>query len=177
MMIKGVFALTAMCLTMALPVLAQGEESARDDIITADVRNVLERHVLYTVFDYVSYRVENGVVTLMGYATSPHKVESYINSIKKRVVHAKDVKSEIDVLPASAGDDAIRYIVASRIYNDDRLLRYAISNFPKPIHVIVKRARVILEGTVSSEMDKRIVGSVARGVTGVLSVTNNLVVE
>jgi len=176
-MIKKVFALMALFLTIALPALAQEEESARDDIIAADVRNVLERHVLYTVFDFVSYKVENGVVTLIGYVTSPHKVDSYISSIKKRVVNVKDVKSEIDVLPASAGDDAIRYIVASKIYNDDRLLRYTISNFPKPIHVIVKRARVILEGTVSSEMDKRIVGSVARSVTGVLSVTNNLVVE
>jgi hyperosmotically inducible protein len=46
-----------------------------------------------------------------------------------------------------------------------------------PIHIIVKNGHVTLEGVVARTMDKQIAGVQANGVSGVFSVTNNLVVE
>ncbi len=157
--------------------LAQEQEKTKDEVIAADVNNVLERHVFYTVYDYIAFKVDDGLVTLFGQVTSDFKIESYKKSILKHVKGVKEVKSEMEILPASTADDTIRYIVAYNIYNDDRMLRYAIANFPKPIHVIVRHGRITLEGVVGSEMDKRLAESIARSVNGVLSVTNNLAVK
>jgi osmotically-inducible protein OsmY len=44
----------------------------------------------------------------------------------------------------------------------------------KPIRIIVKNARVTLEGVVDSESDKNLAGLRANGVSGIFSVTNNL---
>ena len=169
-------AVTLILLT-AIGGLAQEQEKTKDEVIAADVNNVLERHVFYTVYDYLAFKVDDGVVTLFGQVTSDFKIESYKKSILKHVKDVKEVKSEMEILPASTVDDTIRYTVAYNIYNDDRMLRYAIANFPKPIHVIVRNGRITLEGVVGSEMDKRLAESIARSIGGVLTVTNNLAVK
>jgi osmotically-inducible protein OsmY len=46
----------------------------------------------------------------------------------------------------------------------------------KPIRIIVKNGHVTLEGVVDSESDKSLANLRANGVSGVFSVTNNLVV-
>ncbi|HUX07645.1 MAG TPA: BON domain-containing protein [Acidobacteriota bacterium] len=170
-------AAASLILLTAIGGLAQEQEKTKDEVIAADVSNVLERHVFYTVYDYLAFKLENGVVTLFGQVTADFKIESYKKSILKHVEAVKEVKSEIEILPPSATDDRIRYLIAYKIYNDDRMLRYAIANFPKPIHVIVRNGRVTLEGVVNTEMDRRLAESIAREVGGVLNVTNNLAVE
>jgi osmotically-inducible protein OsmY len=47
----------------------------------------------------------------------------------------------------------------------------------KPIRIIVKNGHVSLEGVVDSEADKNLAGMRANGVSGVFSVTNNLMVS
>ena len=42
------------------------------------------------------------------------------------------------------------------------------------LHIVVNRGHLTLEGVVASEMDRRLANIAARGVPGVLSVTNNL---
>jgi hyperosmotically inducible periplasmic protein len=46
----------------------------------------------------------------------------------------------------------------------------------RPIHIIVNRGHVTLEGVVDRQADKNIAGIRANGVPGVFSVQNNLVV-
>jgi osmotically-inducible protein OsmY len=46
----------------------------------------------------------------------------------------------------------------------------------KPIRIIVKNGHVTLEGVVDSENDKNLANLRANGVSGIFSVTNNLVV-
>ena len=46
-----------------------------------------------------------------------------------------------------------------------------------PIRIIVKSGRVTLEGVVDNDSDKNVAGIRAKGVSGVFSVTNNLVVQ
>lgn len=172
------FAVASLLLiTLSMSAFAQQAETSRDDIIKADVNKVLQNHVFYTIYDYILYGVKDGVVTLKGYATQPYKKESYEKSILKRVEGVKSVENDIEILPVSTVDDQIRYGIAMRIYNDDRLLRYAIASFPKPIHIIVSNGRVTLEGIVENQVDKRLAEANARGLTGVLSVTNNLQVR
>jgi len=74
-------------------------------------------------------------------------------------------------------DDRIRRAVFRAIYGDPALAdRYAFRALPS-IHILVKNGNVVLEGVVANTMDKTIAGLRANGVSGVFSVTNDLVVE
>jgi len=56
------------------------------------------------------------------------------------------------------------------------LFRYSMGAVP-PIHIIVNRGHVTLEGVVDNQTDKNVAGIRANSVPGVFSVTNNLRVE
>ena len=167
----------AALMVFVLPGYADDKETSRDEIIAADVFRVIEHHVFYTPFDVVFFDVKGGVVTLSGYATHPYKRSSFENAVVKKVEGVKEVVNRIEVLPPSYFDDQIRYVIASRIFNDGRLLRYAITDYRSSIHIVVRNGSVTLEGFVANEMDRKIVETNARGINGVVSVTNNLKVE
>lgn len=155
------------------------EESplSSDEMIQADVERVIGNHIFYTIYDAVGVEVKDGIVTLTGYATEPYKVNSFIKEIHKKVGAVEGIKTELTILPPSANDDRIRYLLARRIYNDSRLLRYALDRWPYPIHIIVKNGHVVLEGEVKTKMDKQLIRIKATGLNGVVSVKNNLKVS
>ena len=85
------------------------------------------------------------------------------------------VINDIEVLPVSPSDDAIRLAAARNIYRSDALDRYGFGSQPS-IRIIVKNGRLTLEGVVDSESDKSVAGLKAREVNGVFEVKNNLTV-
>jgi hyperosmotically inducible protein len=159
----------------------------------------------YGVFDFLSYKYDNGAVTLMGY--------SYRGSLKgdaeravKRVPEVTSVVNEIEDLSPSSMDDGLRWKIYYSIYDDPFLSRYAPgggllwghrhafrghtffplgpSRFPGtepagdyPIHIVVDRGRVTLLGVVDNESDKTVAGMKAREVPGSFAVDNELVVD
>ena len=92
-----------------------------------------------------------------------------------RVPGVREVRSRIETLPASTGDDALRAELAERIYRHPFLERYGRLRQPS-IHIIVERGHVTLTGAVDSPGDKQTAGSIVNGTFGVLSVRNNLFV-
>lgn len=94
----------------------------------------------------------------------------------KDIEGVEQVRNEIELLPASTGDDRIRLAVYRAIYRHDSLERYALNAVP-PIHIIVKSGHITLEGIVSTRMDKQLAEVQARSVPGTFSITNNLQVE
>jgi hyperosmotically inducible protein len=46
-----------------------------------------------------------------------------------------------------------------------------------PIHIVVDKGHITLEGVVARQMEKQIAGMQANSIPGVFSVTNNLAVE
>ena len=156
---------------------AAAQEAEQDDVIAADVARVVEYHVFYSIFDIVSFDVSEGDVVLKGFVTHPYKKTAFEKAILNNVDGVKEVTNEIEVLPPSVTDDRLRYAIASNIYGDDRLLRYAISGIPKPIHIIVRNGYVTLEGLVANEFEKKIIEADAREIGGSVSVTSNLRIE
>jgi hyperosmotically inducible protein len=71
------------------------------------VRHELVMLPYYNVFDTLSFRVDNGVVTLFGQVTQPVVKDDAERSVK-RLEGVKTVKNEIEVLPLSSFDDRIR---------------------------------------------------------------------
>jgi hyperosmotically inducible protein len=93
----------------------------------------------------------------------------------KGIEGVEKVDNQIEVLPGSIADNRLRQQLYRAIYGDPVMQRYAMPVL-KPIRIIVKNGNVTLEGVVDSDSDKNIAGIRARGVPGLFSVTNNLMV-
>jgi hyperosmotically inducible protein len=157
----------------------------------------------YGPFDFISFGItpaDKGYqVILRGYASRPILKDSAENTVK-RIEEVDAIDNQIEVLPTSRVDEDIRVKVYGKIYYNTVLSRYnpnygtpiygsarsfrnamqmGISNDPPtgyhPISIIVNNGHVILEGVVNNEGDKSMAGMLANQVSGVFSVTNNLV--
>ena len=150
----------------------------------------------YGVFDFLTFGVDRGTVTLAGYSYNG-SLKSQAGHVVKRVPGVDIVDNKIELLPASPNDDRIRWATFQKIYGDGMLSRYApegelgtryellrARRFPGmqpsgtyPIHIIVKGGRTTLMGSVDSKADKFMAEVRAREVTGVFSIENALVVD
>ncbi len=140
--------------------------------ITKEVRHELLMLPYFGVFDYIAYKVDGYNVTLFGQVVRPTLKSDAENAVK-HIEGVEKVDNQIEVLPPSSQDDAIRRRLFRAIYQYPALQRYELG-VQKPIRIIVKSGRVTLEGVVDSDADKNLVGLRANGVSGVFSVTNNL---
>lgn len=166
-----VIALTAV-LSLVAPAQQKDSRTLR---VEADVERELMLLPYYSVFDFLAFRVEpGGTIRLLGQVVRP-TLKSDAERRVKRVGGVDQVINDIEVLPVSPSDDAIRLAVARNIYNSTALDRYGFQSQP-PIHIIVKQGRVTLEGAVDSESDKTVAGLKAREINGVFDVKNNLTV-
>jgi hyperosmotically inducible protein len=144
--------------------------------IAREVRHQLVMLPYYGIFDDLAFRVDGGVVTLMGAVTRP-TLKSDAENVVKRIEGVTRVINNIEVLPLSPMDDQIRMAEYRAIYGDPTLsTRYGYRALPS-IHIIVKNGHVTLEGVVANEGDKNLIGIRAKSVPNVFSVTNNLRVE
>jgi len=148
------------------------EEAKR---IEREVRHELVTLPFYSVFDYFTFRVDGGTVTLMGKVSRP-TLKSDAENVIKRIEAVDKVSNQIEVLPLSPNDDRLRLGLYRSIYGHIILETLAIRAVP-PIHIIVDRGNVTLEGVVANTMQKQVAGMQANSVAGVFSVTNNLRVE
>jgi osmotically-inducible protein OsmY len=145
-----------------------------DALIGARVAEQVRRYARFTIFDHADIGVNRGVVTLFGQVTESVKATELARRAS-RVPGVREVRSRIETLPASTGDDALRAELAERIYRHPFLERYGRLRQPS-IHIIVERGHVTLTGAVDSPGDKQTAGSIVNGTFGVLSVRNNLFV-
>jgi hyperosmotically inducible protein len=135
------------------------------------VAEEVQHYAFFTIFDSVHVGVDDGVVTLTGKVTMPHKATDIARRVAK-VEGVLEVRNEIDVLPVSQFDDELRVSIARAIYSHPGLFMYGVGPNPS-IHVIVERGRVTLDGVVMNEQDRVIARSLA-AFSGAFSVQNNL---
>ena len=147
------------------PALADESVRAAAPVADADIQSEVVDAVLgyvhYGVFDSVGVAVQDGVVTLTGSVLQPwHK-----SDLQKRVAGlegVREVKNQIRVQPVSTFDDRLRVQLYRQIYGADMFQRYA--SFPNPpIHIIVENGNITLTGLVNSQVEKAVLGSIARG--------------
>jgi osmotically-inducible protein OsmY len=129
----------------------------------------------YGVFDGVSFSVKDGKVILSGVVVMPITKEE-IGRYVKKVDGIKKVTNNIEVLPLSGMDSAIREQLYNKLFSTADMYKYALGASPA-IHIIVKGGRVSLEGTVFSKSDKKLALLASRGIPGVFSIENNLIVD
>jgi hyperosmotically inducible protein len=145
------------------------------DKLIKEVRHELVMLPYYSLFDWLTYRVDGSKVTLFGAVVRP-TLKSDAENVVKKIEGVERVDNQIEVLPLSPGDDRIRQAAYRAIFSKPPLQRYQLGSVP-PIHIIVRNGNLTLEGVVANEGDKNIAGIAANGVRGVFKVTNNLGVD
>ena len=124
------------------------------------------------VFDNLSYRIDNGVVTLFGQVTQPVRRKDVERAVKS-IPGVTAVNDQIEVLPLSGFDDQIRVRTLRTMLRSAPLDKYFQGVQPS-IRIIVRNGAVTLDGEVLNNGDRQIAYMAANSVPGVFSVTNNL---
>ncbi len=159
-----------------LPSQSAAVPAKAEDRIQREVRHELLMMPYYSVFDSISYRVQGYKVTLLGAVTRP-VIKSDAEDAVKKIEGVEQVDNQIEVLPPSPQDDALRLALFRSIYGFPPLQKYELGTL-KPIRIIVRSGRVRLEGVVDNQTDKNTAGIRAASVPGILGqVENNLAVQ
>jgi osmotically-inducible protein OsmY len=124
-----------------------------------DVQRQVLAYPHFTIFDSVHAEVDNGRVTLIGKVTMPYK-RTDIERRVSTVGTVTEVVNRIEVLPVSQFDNDLRFLIARAIYGNYNFRPYASMVNP-PIHIIVERGSVTLEGVVNSHVDRLLAQSIA----------------
>src|SRR5215470_8225354 len=134
---------------------AQSLSQAGLDRIVKEVHHELVLLPYYGVFDNLAYKVTpDGTVTLVGQVVRPTLKSDAERSVKK-IEGVERVENQIQVLPTSPMDDQLRLATFRAIYGHSALSPYSLRAVP-PIHIIVDRGHITLEGVVARQMDKQI---------------------
>ncbi len=143
--------------------------------IEQEVFKQIVRLPYYGVFDNIKFQVKGDTVYLMGNVVRPTTKESAENVVED-IKGVNNVVNNIEVLPLSNFDDSIRLQTLRTLQSRGDLYRYFLGANPS-IKIIVDNGHVTLEGFVANSGDKNLANILANGISGVFSVTNNLVVE
>ena len=170
-------------LVIAIAILGFTFSGAQAQKFSGSGKNSVERQVYkqiiklpyYGVFDNIAFRVDRGTVTLMGKVVRPTTRKSAERVVQK-IAGVENVVNNIEVLPLSGFDDSIRLRTLRTLQSGGSLYRYFLGASPS-VRLIVDRGNVTLEGYVANRGDYRLMNILARGVPGVFSVKNNLVIE
>jgi hyperosmotically inducible periplasmic protein len=127
----------------------------------------------YGVFDHITFQVNGSVVTLNGKVNSLG-TKSEAAATVKRIPGVEEVINNIQNLPPSSMDDAIR-VQTLRTLARGGLGGYFWEANPD-VRIIVQNGHITLEGYVMNSGDRNRANILANGVSGVFSVTNNLIV-
>ena len=129
----------------------------------------------YGVFDNISIKVEDNTVTLYGKVIQPITKSGAKRAVEK-IEGVSKVINNIEVLPLSRFDNGIRNRTLRTLSNGGGLYRYFLGANPS-VKIIVDSGHMTLEGYVATRGDYNLINVLANGISGVFSVTNNLIVE
>ena len=153
---------TSLLFALVLCAATSASAQERKDLqIFRDLTNSVNRYTPFTIFDSIEASVTNGHVVLDGWVTMPFKK----NEIEKRVravTGVATVDNRLQVLPVSQFDDELRFRIARAIYGHSAFWNYAAMANP-PIHIVVNRGHVTLEGVVQNNVERQLARSLATG--------------
>lgn len=169
-----VFSILVLLIVLGQPMVARSQVNPK---LIREVRHELRMLPYYGVFDWLEFEVQpDNTVVLRGQVVRP-TTKSDAEGRVKDVEGVSRVNNQIEVLPLSPNDDRLRRSLYRAIYNfNSPLFRYATQSVP-PIHLIVNRGHATLKGVVANKGDAQLAYIRARGVPGLFSVKNELVIE
>jgi len=169
-----VFPILVLLLVLGQPLVARSQVNPR---LVREIRHELRMLPYYGVYDWLEFEIQpDNTVVLRGQVVRP-TTKSEAEGRVKDVDGVSKVNNQIEVLPLSPSDDRLRAALYRAIYNfNSPLFRYATQSVP-PIHLIVNRGHATLKGVVANKGDAQLAYIRARGVPGLFSVKNELIIE
>jgi len=169
-----VFPILVLLMVLGQPLVARSQVNPR---MVREIRHELRMLPYYGVYDWLEFEVQpDNTVVLRGQVVRP-TTKSDAEGRVKDVDGVSRVNNQIEVLPLSPSDDRLRGALYRAIYNfNSPLFRYATQSVP-PIHLIVDRGHATLKGVVANKGDAQLAYIRARGVPGLFSVKNELIIE
>lgn len=159
-----------------MPAYAQNFAASRS---TRPIEDQVRKKILmlprYEIFDAIGYQVNGDTVTLTGKVRNAVNRKDAERSVAK-IPGVTRVVNNIEVLPLGGFDDSIRVRLYQTLARSGSLSRYLWENNPS-VRLIVDRGHVSLEGYVSTRGDYNTMNILAHGVSGVFSVSNNLIID
>ena len=152
----------------------QPPEPVADKAIIEGVRKAVLTYPFYTVFDYVEFSVNDGAVVLQGSMLHPWR-KTAIESRVAQVAGVRAIQNDLAVQSFTSFDSNLRTSLARRIYGDARFAQYSHRANP-PIRILVDKGNVVLAGWVNSNVDKAVLGTIARSTLS-FNVENRLQVD
>lgn len=144
-----------------------------DSSIEQKVGKRLRNLARSNVFDHITYQVNGGTVILGG-KVSTLGTKREAGNVVKGIKGVSEVVNNIEDLPPSPFDDRIRREAYS-VFVSRGPAQY-FSTIDPEVRIIVEHGRLTLEGYVYRQADSNTLNILANGISGVFSVTNNLVV-
>lgn len=169
LMIIAALVVSAVSVTEVLGATPSSPSQAR---ITKQVRHELVTLPYYGVFDNLAFKIDGNTVTLYGQVVRS-VTRSEAQQRVARIAGVARVVNDIQVLPLSSMDTAIRQRTYRAIARTAGLNRYLMGTNPS-IHIVVGHGQVTLEGVVANNADRQLAFMAANQVSGVFSVKNNL---
>lgn len=145
------------------------------EISAEEISDVILASPRYGVFDAISFDLTGNEVILSGFAVMPVTKQEIGRRVGK-ISGVEKVTNNIEVLPISYMDSEIRSRAYQNIFSTANLYKY-VMGFSPSIHIIVKGGHITLMGAVSNKTDSRLALMAARGIPGVFSVENNLIIS
>lgn len=145
-----------------------------DSTISQKVGKEIRKLPYYGVFDLISYEVNGKTVVLSGRVYNAMNRKSAERRIED-IDGVEKVVNNIEILPYSGFDNEIRRQTLTAFARTGGIYGYLQGNNPS-MRIIVDNGHVTLAGYVRTNGDSRLANILANGVSGVFSVTNNLVV-
>ena len=169
-----VFPILVLLMVLGQPLVARSQVNPR---LVREIRHELRMLPYYGVYDWLEFEIQpDNTVVLRGQVVRP-TTKSDAEGRVKDVDGVAKVNNQIEVLPLSPSDDRLRGALYRAIYNfNSPLFRYATQSVP-PIHLIVNRGHATLKGVVANKGDAQLAYIRARGVPGLFSVKNELIIE
>ena len=151
--------------------------SAPDADIAKKLTHEIRMYSRYSIFDNISFFVDEGRVELLGEVSEPFKKADLGAHRPARAGRYQPEQRSERFCRCLPWTNRLRLQVARAIYRDPVLSRYSMELVP-PIHIIVDNGHVTLEGVVSTDMEKNVAGLRASGAgLSFGQVTNNLHVK
>lgn len=135
------------------------EQDRSDEQLLKSVRSAILRSPNYGVFDSVGATVEDGVLLLDGSVLRGYTRNDIVDRASK-VEGLRGLRDGIALQSVSQFDDRLRRQLYFQIYGE-RFTHFANPANP-PVRIVVDRGRVTLTGSVPSNVDRVMLGHIAR---------------
>ena len=158
--------------TVASELTVPGAED--DDEIAGEVGRAIRTYRYITIWDYVGGGVVDGVVTLTGSVTPDRDKASDLFERVAKIRGVQEIQMQIAQQSASRRDTDLRRLIARRALRHPTLSHYTLVADTPPFRILVDEAVVTLVGSVRSDVESRILESIARQAFETRDVVNRL---